>query len=225
MSGILKRFTSIMEANIQDALDRMEDPEKQTKKILKDLENSLAEVKDQTAAVMAQEKKAKRDLDAIKAEIAEMDAYAEKAVIAGNDGDAETFLKKKMELKEKEVTLTEIYNSAASNSTQMREMHNKLVEDIDACRTRQSIIAGKAAVARTKETINKTGATIDKATGGLGDFARMEAKADAMLDKAMSREELDASMVDPVESIKNKYNVKETSVSDELAALKARLGK
>lgn len=225
MSGILKRFGDIMDANMQDLLDRMEDPEKQTKKILKDLEKNLAEVKDETASVMAQEKKAKRDLDAVRAEIAEMDKYAEKAVLAGNDEDAQAFLTKKMELKGKETTLAEIYNAAVSNSTQMKEMHNKLVDDIEQCRTRQAMIAGKAAVARTKETVNRTGAAVDKATGGLGDFARMEAKADAMLDKAMSREELDASMVDPVESIKNKYDVTETSVSDELAALKARLGK
>ena len=61
--GILSRFGDIMKANINDLLDKCEDPEKMIDQSLRDLNQNLAEVKKETAGVMADEKRAKRDLD------------------------------------------------------------------------------------------------------------------------------------------------------------------
>lgn len=225
MSDILKRSKSIMEAHINDILDQMEDPAKQSKKILRYLERDLASVKNETASVMAAEKAAERDLTRCRKEIKEMDDYAEKAVMAGNDEDAQSFLSKKVELVNDEAIYAEIYEHAKANAASMREMHNKLVKDINACQMRQRMVAGKVSVAKTKETVNKAGASIDKASSNVGEFSRMEEKATSMLDTAMAREELDAESVDPTANLKAKYSDASTTVSDELAALKARLGK
>ena len=61
--GILSRFGDIMKANINDLLDKCEDPEKMIDQSLRDLNQNLAEVKKETAGVMADEKRAKRELD------------------------------------------------------------------------------------------------------------------------------------------------------------------
>ena len=53
--GILERFTDIIKANINDLLDRAEDPAKMIDQYLRDLTENLAEVKKETAGVMAQE--------------------------------------------------------------------------------------------------------------------------------------------------------------------------
>ena len=52
--GMLDRFTDIIKANVNDLLDRAEDPSKMVDQYLRDLTESLAEVKQETAGVMAE---------------------------------------------------------------------------------------------------------------------------------------------------------------------------
>ena len=53
--GILQRFKDIMASNINALLDKAEDPEKMIDQTLRNLTKDLAEVKKETAAVMADE--------------------------------------------------------------------------------------------------------------------------------------------------------------------------
>ena len=56
MAGILSRFKTIMEANINALLDKAEDPVKMADQLARDLEKDLGEVKAETVSVMAEEK-------------------------------------------------------------------------------------------------------------------------------------------------------------------------
>ena len=151
--GIISRFKDIMSANINALLDKAEDPEKMIDQYLRNLEGDLAKVKQETASVMAEEAKAKRQLDECTAEVAKMQSYAEKAVLAGNDEDAKRFLMKKKELVVKQTSLQETYTLAAENAAKMRQMHQKLVGDISQLNSRRDAIKAKIAVAKTQQTI------------------------------------------------------------------------
>ena len=61
--GILKRFKDIMSSNINALLDKAEDPEKMIDQYLRDLQEDLRKVKSETATVMAEEQRCKRQLD------------------------------------------------------------------------------------------------------------------------------------------------------------------
>ena len=63
--GILQRFKDIMASNINALLDKAEDPEKMIDQTLRNLTKDLAEVKKETAAVMADEQRCKRELDEV----------------------------------------------------------------------------------------------------------------------------------------------------------------
>ena len=93
--GILDRFTSIMSSNVNALLDKMEDPSKMIDQTLRDLRENLAECKKDTAAVMADEAEAKRQLDKAKTDVEKYTKAAMKAVEAGNDDDARTLIAKK----------------------------------------------------------------------------------------------------------------------------------
>ena len=62
--GILSRFTDIISANINALLEKAEDPVKMVNQYLLDAKSDLADVKQETAEVMAKEAAAKRKLDA-----------------------------------------------------------------------------------------------------------------------------------------------------------------
>ena len=61
--GILERFTDIIKANINDLLDKAEDPAKMIDQYLRDMTEDLTEVKRETAGVMAEETRSKRMLE------------------------------------------------------------------------------------------------------------------------------------------------------------------
>ncbi len=227
MAGILQRFKDIMSSNINALLDKAEDPEKMIDQYLRNLESDLGKVKAETASVMAEETRTKRQLDECQEEINKMQSYAEKAVMAGNDDDAKQFLAKKQELGRNLEVYQTAYNQAKANAEQMRQMHDKLVGDIAELNSRRDAIKAKVKMAKTQQTINKIGASVAGAKGNLDAFSRMEAKADRMLDEANAMSELNAPKDDSVDSLAAKYDTMSSApaVDDELAALKAQLGK
>lgn len=224
--GILSRFKDIMASNVNAVLDRFEDPSKMVDQLLRDLNDDLGKVKAETAGIMAEEKRAERELEECKQEVAKLQEYAEKAVMQGNDADAKTFLTKKAQYTEKQAALQQAYDLAAANSAKMRQMHDKLVEQINELNSRKDTIKAKIAVAKTQEKVNKIGSSISGAQNSLNAFDRMEAKANKMLDTAEAMAELNTDNAETeIDALKSKYSTDTTGVDDELAALKAKLGK
>lgn len=222
--GILTRFKDIMSSNINSLLDKVEDPEKMVDQYLRNLNSDLAKVKAETASIMAEEQRAKRVLDECTLEINKMESYAIKALEAGSEDDARKFLEKRTALTAKETELKEAYDLAYSNSTRMKEMHDKLVSDINGLEARKSMIKGKMSVARTQDRINKIDLSVNSANKSISAFDRMEEKANKILDEANAMAELNSTPKDDIKDLINKYD-NNTNIDDELAALKEKLNK
>lgn len=229
MAGILSRFKDIMSSNINALLDKVEDPMKMIDQYLRNLESDLGKVKAETAAVMAEETKSKRELDECIDSINKMQTYAEKALLSGNEADARTFLSKKGELNNKLISLQQTYDIAKENSTKMREMHDKLIKDISQLNTRRDELKAKMAVANTQEKLNKIGSSVNGAIGNMSKFDEMEAKINKKLDTSNAMAELNNSQKEEnIEDLIAKYDneTKNTSseIDDELSELKSKLG-
>ena len=223
--GILTRFKDIMASNINALLDKCEDPEKMIDQYMRNLESDLGKVKAETASVMAEETRAKRELDECTEQINKMQSYAEKALTAGNEADARSFLEKKQQLVTTQTALQQAYNVAADNASKMRQMHDKLVKDIDNLEARRAAIKATVKAAKAQERINKVGTSVTGANNSMEAFTRMEAKANKMLDEANAMAELNRSGVDSINDIARKYEGMSTpEVDDELVALKAKMG-
>jgi cation diffusion facilitator family transporter len=102
----------------------------------------------------------------------------------------------------------------------------ELVKDIEELNARRDAIRAKVKVAKTQEKINEMTSSLDDSQASLEAFERMEEKADRMLDKANAMAELNAAENVDVEELASKYEAPTApEVEDELAALKAKLGK
>lgn len=226
--GIISRFKDIMSSNINALLDKCEDPEKMIDQYLRNLESDLGKVKAETASVMAEETRSKRALDECAEEVKKFQNYAMKAVEQGNDDDARKFLEKKNQLTEKQTSLQQSYDMSVTNAAKMRQMHDKLVNDIGQLNSRKDAIKAKLAVAKTQERLNKIGLSVAGAQNDISAFGRMESKVDKMLDEANAMAELNSlESTDSTAALAEKYQdtVVATAVEDELAALKAQMGK
>jgi len=210
-----------MKANINALLDKCEDPAKMIDQYLIDLKMSLASVKQETAGVMAVEKRCSRQFDENEEEINKFRSLAKKAVDSGNDGDARVFIKKYKELEEKREGLEKNKNIAVENASQIRRMHDKLVEDIQSLEGRREHIKSTIAVAKTNERLNKIGDPLSRASS-IGDkFSDMQEKANRMLDEAQAKSELNAPVESKADSLARKYTeATDAEIDAELNKLK-----
>ncbi len=223
--GVIQRFKDIMSANINAVLDKAEDPEKMIDQYMRNLQDDLGKVKAETAAVMAEETRAKRELDECNQEVEKLQKYAEKAVAAGNDSDARLFLQKKQTVAAQQTALQQAYDSASANAAKMRQMHDKIVKDMENLNQRKAAIKAKVAAAKAQERVNQIGGSLKGVSNHMSAFDRMEEKANKMLDQANAMAELnEAGQEDSIEDLMSKYDDGSSSnVDDELAALKAKM--
>ena len=226
MAGILSRFKTIMEANINALLDKAEDPVKMADQLARDLEKDLGAVKAETVSVMAEEKRAKRAYDEGVAEVEKLQRYAEKAVLAGNDADAKVFLSEKAAKAANLESLKGAWDLAAANAAKMREMHDKLTEQLKQVEERKAAIRAKAAMVKSQQKANEIKS--DLGGSSLAAFDALEEKLNRKLDEAEAAAELNTKkddMADLMAKYDDAATVQDSGVEDELAALKAKLGK
>ncbi|MBQ6259792.1 MAG: PspA/IM30 family protein [Firmicutes bacterium] len=223
--GVLTRFVEIINANINALLEKAEDPAKMVDQYLIDARNDLADVKKQTAEVMAEEARTKRLVDVNVADVAKYTDLAKKALQAGNEGDAKVFIAKKQQLENEGAPLQVAYAAAHENAVKMRQLHDKLTADIQQLEAKKAAIKAKVSVAETQQTVNKYTYSSDKFDQTVAAVQRMEDKANKMLDEATAMAELNAQPIDEAKVIEEKYKNGETaSVNEELEALKKELG-
>ena len=216
--AILNRFKDIISANINSIIDRMEDPEKMIDQYLRDMLEDLAEVKESTASVMAEETRSKRKVDENEAEVKKFEELAKKALEANNEYDARIFLSKKQEVENVGAGYATAYAAAHENAVKMRQMHDKLAKDIDTLKQRRAMIKGKMSVANTQKTINDVTGNITQSENAIGNFERMEDKANAM-------SELNTEPIDEAKALEEKYaSNTSAAVEDELSRLKQQMG-
>lgn len=222
--GIIARFKDIMTANINALLDKCEDPSKMIDEYMRQVTEQLAEVKKETASIMAEEKRTARLVEENKEQIAKYDGLARKALTAGNEGDAKVFLEKKQQYEASGADLEKSYAVAHENAVKMRQMHDKLTNDLKSLEQRRTNVKAKVAVAKTQEKINKVTGSMDAASGSMRAFERMEEKADRMLDEANAVAELNEEPADAASELEAEYAGSSASVDEALEKMKQEMG-
>jgi phage shock protein A len=93
--GIFTRFRDIISSNINAILDKAEDPEKLIKLMIREMEDTLVEIKAACAGAMASNKKVQRQLDTLYDRIRYWEEKAELAIKKGRDNLAREALVEK----------------------------------------------------------------------------------------------------------------------------------
>lgn len=228
--GILSRFGDIMRANINDLFTGAENKnaEKLLNQYLRDAREDYAQVKSETASVMAEESAAKRRLDEVNDQIARYEKYAQAAVQSGNDADALKFLEAKGQLQSKKADAEAAYEQAGLNAEHMRQMTQKLLTDIREAESKIGELKAKLRIAESKEKMQQ----LSEKLGGksaLGNFDSLADSIQKRIDAADAREALNAELSGDMgmSDLEKKYAGAACGASSaqlELEAMKARMG-
>ena len=128
--GIFTRFKDIVASNMSAMLDKAEDPEKLIKLMIREMEDTLIEIKSSCANAIANQKKVERLLDDI---LEKENFWAQKAELAvkkGKDALARQALQEKRRYTQKtevvEMELTELNIIIEQYRDDISELENKL---------------------------------------------------------------------------------------------------
>ena len=116
--GIFTRFRDIISSNINAMLDKAEDPEKLIRLIIREMEDTLIEIKALCAGTMAGGKKIQRQLDEVQGRVRYWEEKAPLAVSKGRDDLAREALLQKRK-----------YADRANSLVRELAEHNALIEE------------------------------------------------------------------------------------------------
>ncbi|MCD8195620.1 MAG: PspA/IM30 family protein [Lachnospiraceae bacterium] len=219
--GILNRFSDIMRANVNDRLDKRADPERTIDEALVQAREDLAEVKLETAKVMAAERSAKSRRDDTKERAEREHGLAGAALRAGNEADARKFLASEAKIREQLAADEKSLAMAQQNTEKMRELYNKLATDIQDMEARKSRIRATMSMADATERLNSAGTPKRSASAA---FEQYEDMANRRLDKAQAEAELNRRQGDGLDELREKYESQSEETDEALEALKKEFG-
>jgi phage shock protein A len=153
MMGIFTRFRDIVSSNINVMLDRAEDPEKLIKLMIREMEDTLVEIKASCAGVMANSKKVQRQLEEVRSRGDYWKERAELAVSKGRDDLAREALVEKRRYSDRahafEKELIECEGLVQGYQDDIRQLEDKLT----AAREKQRILVQRHIHANRRKSV------------------------------------------------------------------------
>jgi phage shock protein A len=182
--GIFTRFRDIVGSNINAMLDRAEDPGKLIRLMIREMEDTLVELKSACAAVMAETKKVQRQRDEAAARSRFWAEKAELAVSKGRDDLAREALVEKRRYRQREESLDQELRDHEGLCDQYQDDIRQLEDKLKAARDKQRLLVQRHIHAERKrqaqEDIRRVGSAeaMFKFDEIENRIERMEAEAD-----------------------------------------------
>jgi len=177
--GIFTRFRDIVSANINAMLDRAEDPEKLIKLMIREMEDTLVELKSSCAGTIANQKKVSRILEETRDKEAFWDNKAGLAVSRGRDDLARQALLEKRRYAQRceavEQELDELGAIVEQYKDDIQELENKLYSS----REKQRMLVQRHIRAQRKKKAHQEIRRVDSAEA-MQKFEEMESHIERM---------------------------------------------
>ncbi len=205
--GIFTRFRDIISSNINVMLDKAEDPEKLIKLMIREMEDTLVELKSSCAGVLASEKKIERKLDEVRSREVYWEKRAGLAVDKGRDDLAREAIKEKRRFSTLAESLERELIEHSALTDQYKDDIRQLEDKLAKAQEKKRLLVQRHIRARRKkqaqEEIRRMDSyeTVAKFDELENRIERMEAEADLVDSggKPSLEEEFDRLMDDDIE--------------------------
>jgi phage shock protein A len=220
--GLFGRLGTLIRSNINELINRAEDPEKMLNQVLVDMKGQLVEAKKQVAVAIADEKRIKKQYEQEEAKAQDWEKKAMLAVRAGNDDLARAALARKTEHDELAATLKDQWEAQKQSVEQLKEALRGLDQKIEEAKRKRNILVSRQKRAQAQATINKTLSQLNSSDSHDSTFARMDERVTQLEAEAEATAEL--GML-PETSLESQFKALAagSSVDSELEALKQKM--
>ena len=183
--GLMERVSTLIRANLNDLLDRAEDPEKLLKQILLDMQNQLLQVKTQLAISVADQHLLEKKRKENEEKTAEWMRKAELAVDKKHDDLARAALERYLSCTQVTEGFAEQIEGHRAQIETLKSALHSLEQKINEARARAEILATRHRRARAARRANSAQQAIHEGASSQafdrmrGKIAREEATGDA----------------------------------------------
>lgn len=220
--AIFSRLADLLKANINDLIDKAEDPEKMIKQIIIDMEEQLQKAVQGLGTVMASERQMQKQLEDSKAQSALWEERAKTALRDSNEELAKQAVDSKLKADENVKQYQKMSDDISSQLGILRNQVEILKQKLAEARNRQAILLARDKVADARKEVSDSLGNLDS-TGAFAKMDKMErkiAEKEAQADAAFEISGLDAEINDPFTKTE-----KDKAADEELQRLKDELSK
>lgn len=187
--AIFERLGDLIKSNVNDLLDRAEDPEKMVKQIIIDMEEQVRDVTQALGQAMGSEKQALKQLEMAKKASQDWENKAKMALQAGNQELAKKALANKVENDKNIVSFEASYNSISTQVADLRNKVNVLKGKLEEARAKQNMLIARSKMADAQKTAASTLSGTDS-TSAFSKLEKMEQKIESKEAEAQAFSEM-----------------------------------
>ena len=219
--SVFERIGDLVKANINDLIDKAEDPEKMVKQIILDMDKELVKSTQALGKAMASERQIKKQYEDASAKSKSWEDKAKIALTAGDQELAKKALSEKVKVDEQANQFKTMYDTISAQTETIRTQVEALKGKLNEAKSRQAMLIARSQMADTQKDLSKS-------LGGMGS-SNAFAKMDKMEEKIQRKEaeadafaEISGSIPeeDPFKKLES-----DSAVDAELARLMAEMGK
>jgi phage shock protein A len=223
MANLFKRISDVLTANLNDLVDRVEDPERMIKQLIREMEENVNSAREGVIDALASEKQLAKELDSQRRQADDWYNRARRALETGNETLAREALLRKKEHDGIVANLQASWESSRRTSERLKAQLRALETKLEEARLKKSSLVARQRAAQAREQMDKVtdrfqaGLDLNNTFGRMADKvgemeARMEARAEVYGDYSPAEREFLKMEVD-------------TEIEAELAVLKKEVHK
>jgi len=157
---VVKRIARYVTANINALLDQAEDPERMAKQLIRDIEESIAEVRRETVRAVARQKQLEKQIEVAAAAMRDFEDKAKLALSCGEEALAREAIRKKLQMAQLQATTEQEIGGARDLAARMKSDLARLEDQVQVARRKRDELVRRrqaaAAQLRTQEAARRS---------------------------------------------------------------------
>ena len=218
--AIFERLSDLVRANINDLIDKAENPEKMVKQIIIDMEDQLRKATQGLGTAMGSLNQVRKQLETAQGQSAMWEGKAKECLAQGNEDLAKQALENKVKQDKMVAQYQEMATSMDGQVNEIKSQIDILKQKLEEARSKQAMLVARSQMADAKAQMAKTLGNMDSKSA----FAKMD-----KMEKKIEQKEAQANAFSEVSGAQESENdpfaqmEKEKSVNDELERLKQEM--
>jgi len=173
--GVFRRLSDLLKSNVNDLIDRAEDPEKMVKQIIIDMQKELNKATQNYGKAKASERLAEKKYEDAKKISANWESKAKAALAVGDQELAKQALARKVKADEDVASYKEMFESISDQTEAIGDQVEVLKAKLDEAKSRQAMLIARSQMADTKKQLAQAAGGFD-GNSAMEKFDRMEEK-------------------------------------------------
>lgn len=218
--SIFERVSDLVRANINDLIDKAENPEKMVKQIIIDMEDQLRKATQGLGTAMGSLNQVKNQLANAQAQSAQWEDKAKACLQQGNEDLAKQALENKVKQDKMVAQYQEMCTSMEKQVNDIKSQVDVLKQKLEEARSKQAMLVARSQMADAKTQMSKTLGNMDSKSA----FAKMD-----KMEKKIEQKEAQADAFSEVFGVQESESDpfaqmdKENSINTELERLKKEM--